>query len=146
MRKNFWKKIPLERLTKEEWEAICDGCGKCCLIKLQNDTQSIPFYTSLACQFLNTKNCKCKVYTFRDKKKRDCLILTPDNLEQVMKWLPNSCAYRLLYEGQELPFWHHLRSGSFDTVHHTGKSVQGTTIPEYDIVEEFWDEYIVEKG
>ena len=144
MRKNFWKNIPLKRLTKEEWEAICDGCGKCCLIKLQNDTQSIPFYTSLTCQFLNTKNCKCKVYTFRDKKKRDCLILTPDNLEQVMKWLPNSCAYRLVKEKKDLPSWHHLNSKDRNSVHRTGNSIQNLAINEMFVAEEDYENFITE--
>ena len=144
MRKKFWKNIPIEQLTNEEWEAICDGCGKCCLIKLQSDAESIPLYTSLACQFLNTKTCKCKVYASRKKKKHDCLILTPDSLKKVAKWLPNSCAYRLVHEKKDLPDWHHLNSKNYDSVHMTRNSIQNLAISEMFVAEEDYENFIVE--
>ena len=103
MRKNFWKHIPITELTNEEWEAICDGCGKCCLIKLQEHAKSAPCFSSVACEFLNTESCKCKVYRSRKQKKNDCIILTPQNIRKIKDWLPNTCAYRLVSEKKDLP-------------------------------------------
>ena len=144
MRKKFWKKIPIEQLTKEEWEAICDGCGKCCLIKLQEDSQSVPLYTSLACEFLNIKKCRCKVYSTRNKKRNDCLILTPKNLKKMAKWLPNTCAYRLVKEKKDLPDWHHLNSKDINSVHTTGNSIQNLAINETFVDEADFEKFIAE--
>ena len=144
MRKQFWKKIPVEQLTNEEWEAICDGCGKCCLIKLQEDSRSVPLYTSLACEFLNIKNCRCKFYSSRNKKRNDCLILTPKNLKKMVKWLPNTCAYRLVQEKKDLPNWHHLNSEDINSVHTTGNSIQNLAINETFVDEADFEKFITE--
>lgn len=144
MRKQFWKKIPVEQLTNEEWEAICDGCGKCCLIKLQEDPRSVPLYTSLACKFLNIRNCRCKVYSSRNKKRNDCLILTPKNLKKMVKLLPNTCAYRLVQEKKDLPNWHHLNSEDINIVHRTGNSIQNLAINETFVDEADFEKFITE--
>ena len=145
VRPNFWRKFPLNELTHAEWEMLCDGCGKCCLIKLENEGTFEVHYTTIACRLFDDKTCKCGNYAIRQNLVSTCLIVTKDSLKDSFQWMPPSCAYRLLYEGQDLPFWHHLRSGSFETVHQTGNSVQGATIPEYEIVEELWDQYIIKK-
>ncbi len=143
MRKDFWKNIPIEKLTREEWEALCDGCGKCCLIKLQKDKLLAPIYTSVACEFLNLKSCRCTVYSSRVKKKKDCLVLTPDNLQQMVEWLPNSCSYRLVHEKKDLPDWHYLNKKNQKSVHISGNSVQNLAISEIFVAEEDLEDFIV---
>ena len=145
MRKNFWKKIPITELTAEEWEAICDGCGKCCLIKLQKHARSAPCFTSVACKFLNTKSCKCKVYSSRKQKKNDCIILTPKNIKKVKDWLPNTCAYRLVSEKKELPEWHHLNTKNYNSVHLTNNSVQKLAISELLVDEEDLENFVMDQ-
>ena len=143
IRHNFWKRFSLAQLTYEEWDAVCDGCGKCCLIKLQKNEQTVPTYTSLACKFLDTKTCKCTVYGSRKKERSDCLTLSPKILEQIGEWLPNSCSYRLLSEGKDLPSWHHLNSKECDSVHETGNSVQNLAISEVFVDEEDFTNFII---
>ena len=130
MRKEFWKNIPLNKLTQKEWESLCDGCGKCCLNKFQKTKKSLPIYTSIACKFLNIKKCTCTVYKNRKKKRSDCLILSAENLEKTAKWLPQSCSYRLIFEKKELPFWHHLNNNKNKNVHNTKNSVKNFAISE----------------
>ena len=142
IRSNFWEKFSLEEFNQAEWESLCDGCGKCCQIKLENSETTEVHYTKIACRLFDNKTCKCGNYALRKKLVSTCLILTPDSLEYSHQWMPNSCAYRLLYERKELPFWHHLRSGSFETVHQVGMSVKDATIPEYDIANDTWEDYI----
>ena len=143
MRKDFWKRIPITKLTDEEWEAICDGCGKCCLVKLQEKKNSTPSYTSVACEFLNTKSCRCKVYSSRKEKKSDCLKLSPKNLNNIKNWLPSTCAYRLVSEKKDLPNWHHLISKDFNRVHLTNNSVQKLAISELLVDEEDFENFIL---
>ncbi len=130
MRKEFWKNIPLNKLTKKEWESLCDGCGKCCLNKFQKTKKSLPIYTSIACKFLNIKKCTCTVYKNRKKKRSDCLILSAENLEKMARWLPQSCSYRLIFENKELPNWHHLLNDKYKNVHNTNNSVRNFAINE----------------
>jgi len=144
MRKNFWKNIPITELTAEEWEAICDGCGKCCLIKLQEHAKSAPYFTSVACKFLNTNNCKCKVYKSRKQKKSDCIILTPKNIKKIKDWLPSTCAYRLVSEKKDLPEWHHLNTKSYNTVHLTNNSVQKLAVSELLVDEEDLENFVMD--
>ena len=144
MRKNFWKNIPITELTAEEWEAICDGCGKCCLIKLQKHAKSVPCFTSVACKFLNTKSCKCKVYSSRRQKKNDCIILTPKNIKKIKDWLPSTCAYRLVSEKKDLPEWHHLNTKSYNTVHLTNNSVQKLAVSELLVDEEDLENFVMD--
>ncbi|WP_172331554.1 YcgN family cysteine cluster protein [Mangrovicoccus sp. HB161399] len=144
MRPNFWKTVPPEKMTREEWEALCDGCGKCCLNKLEDaDTGEVAF-TRVACRLLDDETCLCSKYEIRKQIVPECVVLTPGSLEEVAYWLPSTCAYRLVHLRRPLPKWHYLVSGSRDTVHEEGMSVQGWTIPEYEVDEDDWEDHIIE--
>ena len=143
VRANFWKKFPLEEMNQAEWESLCDGCGKCCLIKLENEETSIVQYTQIACHLFDNKSCRCTDYKNRKKVVSDCLIITKDTIKTSHHWMPKTCAYRLIYEGKELESWHHLVSGSLNTVHNAGESIQLSTISETDVLEEDWQNYVI---
>jgi uncharacterized cysteine cluster protein YcgN (CxxCxxCC family) len=130
----FWKSKPLGEMSLDEWELLCDGCGKCCLNKLEDIDSGEVFHTDVACRFLDLDTCRCTDYARRTLLVPDCTELLPMNLGQ-LRWLPSTCAYRLLYEGRDLPSWHHLVSGSRDTVHQAGASVRGRVISERDGVD-----------
>ena len=118
-------------MTRAEWESLCDGCGKCCLHKLENaDTGDVRF-TEVACRLLDPKTCRCTRYAARKRLVPDCLILTAARARRT-GWLPRTCAYRLLAEGKELPRWHPLVSGDPKSVHRAGMSVRGRTVAERD--------------
>ena len=129
---DFWLKKPLKDLSLEEWELLCDGCGKCCLHKLENDVDGLVYYTDVSCRLLNTDTCRCRDYEHRMKEVPDCLQLNADNLPEI-DWLPATCAYRLLFEGKPLPAWHPLVSGDPNSVHHAGISVQGRCVSETEV-------------
>jgi len=125
----FWKRKKLSQMTQEEWESLCDGCGKCCLNKLiDTDTQEL-FFTNVACRLLDLKSCRCTRYKDRSRLVKDCVRLTPRNVRRI-KWLPATCAYRLVTEGADLPEWHHLICGDRRAVHKAGISVVGRSISE----------------
>ncbi len=125
----FWRRKTLEEMTRGEWESLCDGCGKCCLHKLEDiDTGAIAF-TRVACRMLDLASCQCKDYPNRKKHVPDCVRLTPTRVRKI-DWLPKSCAYRLVNEGKDLYWWHPLVSGDPDTVHQAGISVRGRAIRE----------------
>ena len=142
-RAHFWQKFPLNELTPTEWEALCDGCGKCCLIKLENEETEEIFYTKIACRLFDDNSCKCGNYHLRKTLVSNCLFLTSDTIEKSCHWMPETCAYRLIWEGKKLKSWHHLISGSKETVHQAGISVKNSTISEYDVHEDYWNKYIV---
>jgi uncharacterized cysteine cluster protein YcgN (CxxCxxCC family) len=142
MRDAFWT-LPLAELTPEEWEALCDGCGKCCLNKLEyEDTGEVDF-TRLACRLLDGETCRCRHYATRRDFVPDCVGLTAESLPSVAYWLPRTCAYRLRHEGKALPDWHHLICGDPERVHSEGHSVRGWTIPETEVAEDDWDDYVI---
>ncbi len=125
----FWKTKRLEEMTADEWESLCDGCGRCCLHKLRDeDTEALSF-TNVACRLLDLESCRCRDYTHRQRRVPDCVGLTPQSLQQI-DWLPPSCAYRRLRDGQDLDWWHPLVSGDPDTVHQAGVSVRGRAVSE----------------
>jgi uncharacterized cysteine cluster protein YcgN (CxxCxxCC family) len=125
----FWKTKRLEELSRDEWESVCDGCGKCCLEKLEDaDTGEIS-YTEVACRLLDIRRCRCTRYAERRRFVPNCEQLDPQNIHR-FTWLPSSCAYRLLADGNDLPWWHHLVSGDRDLVHRVGASVRGRAVPE----------------
>lgn len=127
----FWQTKTLPEMTLKEWEALCDGCGLCCLHKLEDaDTGEIS-YTEVACLLLDCDSCQCNNYPLRKKLVPDCVILTPDQVED-FHWLPKSCAYRLVAEGKDLNAWHPLVSGDKDSIHQAGISVRGRAISERD--------------
>jgi hypothetical protein len=125
----FWKHKRLTEMTKREWESLCDGCGKCCLHKLEDIDDGEITYTNVACRLLDLKTCRCTNYARRSRIVPDCVELTPANIK-TLHWMPSTCAYRLLAEGKDLPWWHPLVSGDPDTVHRAGVSVLGRVVPE----------------
>jgi uncharacterized cysteine cluster protein YcgN (CxxCxxCC family) len=127
----FWKTKTLDEMTTEEWESLCDGCGRCCLHKLRDEETEALSFTNVACRLLDTDTCRCSDYTHRFEKVPDCVQLTPETLREV-DWLPPSCAYRRIEEGRDLPPWHPLRSGTSETVVTSGASACGRIISERD--------------
>lgn len=143
MRPRFWE-LPLAELSRPEWEALCDGCGKCCLNKLEyEDTGELEF-TRIACRLLDGDSCQCMSYPDRHRYVPECVVLTPEKLTEIRYWLPRSCAYRLRAEGKPLFDWHYLISGDRDAIHRAGASVQGWTISELTVPEEDWQDYAIE--
>ncbi|MDF1736453.1 MAG: YcgN family cysteine cluster protein [Minwuia sp.] len=125
----FWETTRLEDMTQTQWESLCDGCGKCCLYKLEDiDTGEIVF-TNVACRLLDHETCRCGDYTNRSIVVPDCLTLDMENVGK-LRWMPSTCAYRLLYEGKPLEPWHPLVSGNPDSVHWAGVSIRGRCISE----------------
>jgi uncharacterized cysteine cluster protein YcgN (CxxCxxCC family) len=125
----FWRTKKLSQMTQPEWESICDGCGKCCLHKLQYENSKRVHYTNVACRLLDLDSCRCTDYPNRRAKVPDCVQLTAGEIKK-LNWLPTSCAYRVLANGGDLPWWHHLVSGSRETIHETGNSVRGRIVAE----------------
>ena len=141
----FWKHKPLKSLTSEEWEALCDGCGKCCLNKLEDEDTGEVALTRIACRLLDDQSCKCGQYPIRHQFIPDCIVLKPSNIDENAYWMPKTCAYRLLWSGQPLFDWHPLISGNPETVHTANISVRGMTLSEFDINEEDWEDHIIEE-
>jgi uncharacterized cysteine cluster protein YcgN (CxxCxxCC family) len=142
MAEAFWKTKSLAEMTRAEWESLCDGCGRCCLNKLEDEDTGEFHYTRAACKLLDLKTCQCTDYPNRQKKVHDCVALTPQNVGE-LGWLPESCAYRRLNEGLGLPWWHPLVSGDPDTVREAGISVAGEAYSEKgisvdELVEHLW--------
>lgn len=130
LRERFWE-LDLKALTRAEWEALCDGCGRCCLHKLEDEDTGEVIETNVACRLLDTKTARCSNYRHRKAFVPDCLQLTPRLVDQVA-WLPRSCAYRLRAEGEPLPDWHYLLTGSAEPMIRAGASVAGRCVSEVD--------------
>ncbi len=128
----FWESKALEELSREEWESLCDGCGRCCLHKLQDEDTDEVFYTNVACRLLDTATCRCTQYTERTTLVPECLVLSTDEPDQ-FSWLPATCAYRLLWEGGGLPTWHPLwHGGDTAAMEQADIPVRGRVIGEQD--------------
>lgn len=125
----FWETKSLAEMSAEEWESLCDGCGKCCLIGLEDADTGEIYLTDVACKLLDGQSCRCSDYANRQQKVSDCVRLTPE-LVPTLGWLPKTCAYRLVSEGKPLKWWHPLLSGDPESVHAAGASVRGKTRPE----------------
>lgn len=125
----FWQRKSLAEMTRKEWEQLCDSCGRCCMLKLEDEDTGDVYLTRLSCKLLNIGTCACTDYKNRHKKVPDCLSLNPKMVSE-LSWLPDTCAYRLIGEGMELAWWHPLVSGSAETVHEAGISVRDWAIPE----------------
>lgn len=141
----FWEKRGLEEMSTAEWEALCDGCGKCCLNKLEDEDSGEVVITKVACRLLDDATCRCAHYENRHDFVPTCIVLKPDDLEQHLYWLPSTCAYRLLWQGKPLPDWHPLLTGTPDSVHASGMSAQGITVSEFDTPFEEWEDHIIEE-
>lgn len=139
----FWKTKKLEEMTREEWESLCDGCGKCCLFRLQDEETEEVYTTNVICRLFNEKDCTCSAYQERSKLVPTCLVLDP-KLIQELNWMPITCAYRLLAEGKDLPWWHPLVSGDRNTVHQVGVSVKGKVEFEQDIDMDDLEDHMVD--
>ncbi|WP_010542727.1 YcgN family cysteine cluster protein [Sphingomonas elodea] len=127
----FWEDLPLEALDRAQWEALCDGCGKCCLHKLEDEETGELFATNVACKLLDRRMGLCKDYKHRRAYVPECVRLTTRNVRDI-EWLPSTCAYRLRANGEALPDWHYLVSGDREAVHKAGESTRGWTISEDD--------------
>jgi len=145
LRPRFWERHALDELTAPEWEALCDGCGKCCLNKLEDAETGEVELTRVACKLLDDATCLCGNYAERRRLVPECIVLTPGNIASHAYWMPQTCAYRLLWQGRPLPRWHHLVCGDREAVHRAGISLRGRTVPEYAVGEEDWEDHIIEE-
>ena len=127
----FWEDVPLDKLDRAQWEALCDGCGKCCLHKLEDEETGELFPTNVACRLLDRRSGQCSNYRHRHAYVSECVRLSMRNVDMI-EWLPSTCAYRLRLNGEQLPEWHYLVSGDREMVHRVGQSVRGWTISEAD--------------
>ncbi|AWB49796.1 YcgN family cysteine cluster protein [Gemmobacter aquarius] len=144
LRPRFWETVPLTKMTPTEWESLCDGCGKCCLNKIEYEDTGEVEYTRVACRLLDGATCRCTQYPIRHQFVPDCVRLTPETLPKIAYWMPATCAYKRLHEGKTLLEWHPLITGDPESPHTTGNSMRGRTVPEYEVDEDDWDDYIIE--
>jgi uncharacterized cysteine cluster protein YcgN (CxxCxxCC family) len=145
LRPRYWETTPLKKMSAAEWEALCDGCGKCCLNKLEDEETGEVALTRVACRLLDDATCRCAQYPIRHQFVPDCISLNAATIHEHMYWLPQTCAYRLLTEGRPLYDWHPLISGTAETVHRAGVSVRGMTYSEYEVAEDDWEDHIIEE-
>lgn len=139
----FWKKKTLAEMDRAEWEALCDGCARCCLYKLHDDETGEIFYTNVVCHLLDTYRCRCRNYAQREKLVPTCLVLDPDMVKR-LAWMPKTCAYRLLAEGKDLPEWHPLLTGDPNSIHSAGISVRYRVVEEKDADMDELEDYVVD--
>lgn len=138
----FWQKKKLTEMNKLEWEMLCDGCGKCCLYKTDRKDGKKTLFTKVACRMLDLETCRCRLYEHRQKAVNDCLKITLKDLKKEPRWLPKTCAYYLLYQGEDLKDWHYLISGDKNTVHTAKMSVRGRAISENDTTQSLMEHIV----
>lgn len=141
MSEPFWKTKSMSEMSTAEWESLCDGCARCCLHKLEDIDTGEVHYTSVVCKLM-TDDCRCSRYAERSRLVPDCVQLTPERAVE-FRWLPTTCAYRLVAEGKDLPGWHPLVSGDPAAVHEAGISVRGKVLSEDHVHPEAMDEHII---
>jgi hypothetical protein len=141
----FWETKSLEQMTPDEWESLCDGCGLCCLVKIEDEDSGEVFNTTVSCRLLNVATCRCGDYENRLTKAPMCTRLTLDNLQE-MSWLPETCAYKRLNAGRSLPAWHHLLSDDVNSVHDAGVSAKWFAQSEEYIHPDQLVEFIIERS
>ncbi|SDK83733.1 hypothetical protein SAMN05661010_00252 [Modicisalibacter muralis] len=142
MRERFWERFTLDELSVEEWEALCDGCGQCCLLKVEDEDSGDVAVLNVACELLDIGSCRCGDYANRFAKVPDCTQLTPERVDD-FRWLPKSCAYRRVHEGRKLARWHPLICGDPQRVHRKGISVASFAVSQRDVPEDELDEHII---
>ncbi|MGH1542113.1 MAG: YcgN family cysteine cluster protein [Arenicella sp.] len=140
----FWKTKTLAQMDTDEWESLCDGCGQCCLVQLENEEQGKLFFTDVACHLLDQGTCRCTSYDDRATKVSTCMVMDKDNVAFCAEFAPPTCAYRLLVEGKDLYDWHPLVSGDPETVHQRGVSVQNKVVSANDVDESDLEDHIIE--
>ena len=138
----FWEEKSLAEMTRDEWESLCDGCARCCVHKLEDEDTGEVFYTDVVCQYLEQSSCRCQEYQQRNILVPNCVWLKPEDVE-AFHWLPNTCAYRLVAEGQPLAPWHPLISGSRSSVLEAGIAVTHRCISETRVAEEDFEDRII---
>ena len=143
MGERFWEHTPLADLSRQEWELLCDGCARCCLLKMEDEESGQLYYTRIACQYLDLETCRCSVYQERTIRVPTCHRLTADNLDQVY-FMPRTCAYRLLAEGKPLPWWHPLVAGDRAQMQQAGIALQGRVLSERYVHPDGWDEHVID--
>lgn len=141
-RERFWERFTLDELNEPEWEALCDGCGRCCLLKLEDEDTGEVAQLDIACRLLDIHSCRCANYAGRFTQVPDCTRLTRANLAR-FNWLPASCAYRRLAEGRRLASWHPLLAGNARRMHRHGISVRHLAVSEKDVSDDEWPDHII---
>lgn len=139
----FWDEKTLAEMTPSEWEALCDGCGRCCLVKLEDEDSGQVFTSDVRCRLLDGESCACTDYGNRLAVVPDCIKLTPQNVSEI-SWIPRTCAYRRIAEGKGLAWWHPLVSGDAQTIIDVGISVRGRTVSESEVKPGDWEEHAVD--
>lgn len=145
LRERFWANVSMDEMTQKEWEALCDGCGKCCLNKLEDEETGEVALTRVACRLLDDATCLCSQYPIRHQFVPECIVMSPKTISENMYWLPQTCAYRLVAEGRDLFHWHPLISGDPTSVHEAGVSMRGLTVPEFEVDDDDWEDHIIEE-
>ena len=138
----FWEAKSLDEMNREEWEALCDGCGRCCLLKIEDEDSGELYYTNVVCEFHDSERCRCTAYRQRSELVPDCIQVTPE-VAREQKWLPDTCAYRLLAEGKALFDWHPLISGDPDSIHRAGITVRDKVVSEQYVHPDELPEHLV---
>lgn len=141
--KPFWQQKTLTQLNQQEWESLCDGCARCCIIKFEDEDTGRIYHTNVVCELLEIHHCRCTRYSERSVLVPTCLTLTPD-LAASLAWMPDTCAYRLLAEGKDLPLWHPLVSGDSNSVHAAGISVRGKVVSAKSVHPDDLPDYVVD--
>ena len=143
LRPRFWETVPLAEMTGAEWEALCDGCGKCCLLKLEDADTGRVHYTNVTCRLFDCATRRCGQYALRRMFVPGCVVLTPENLAEAAEWMPASCAYRRLHEGRGLADWHPLVSGDVGSPVRSGQALSIATVPEWEVAEEDLEDHVL---
>ncbi|WP_238363963.1 YcgN family cysteine cluster protein [Mesobacterium pallidum] len=141
----FWERKRLTQMSKPEWEALCDGCGKCCMNKLEDEDTGEVALTCVACRLFDDETCRCSQYPIRHQFVPDCIVLSPSNMAENLYWMPETCAYKLLWQGRPLPDWHPLLTGTAESVHKAGVSMWHRTVSEYEVADEDWEDHIIDE-